>query len=167
MKCPFCGFNEEKVIESRATLDDNAIRRRRECLKCDKRYTTYERIESLELMVVKRDGRREPFNREKIISGIVKALEKRPVSTNLIHDVADDIERELLSKYQGEIPTKVIGEMVMKKLHEIDKVAYVRFASVYRQFEDVSDFVDEVKSMPRILEPATKRRGSEEISRHV
>jgi transcriptional repressor NrdR len=149
VKCPYCGFSEDKVIESRATLDDTAIRRRRECLKCEKRYTSYEKIESIELMVVKRDGRREPYVREKIISGIVKALEKRPVSMNKVNDVIEEIEKQLHSRFQGEVPTKDIGELVMEKLHSIDKVAYVRFASVYRQFEDVRDFVDEVKSMPK------------------
>lgn len=151
MKCPFCGFNEEKVIESRATLDDSAIRRRRECLRCEKRYTTYEKIESLEIRVVKRDGRREPYSREKVISGIVKALEKRPVPMNIVNEVVDDIEKQLHSRYQEEVPTKEIGELVIDKLHSIDKVAYVRFASVYRQFEDVRDFVDEVKSMPKAM----------------
>ena len=149
MKCPFCGFTEDKVIESRATLDDTAIRRRRECLKCEKRYTSYEKIESVELRVVKRDGRREPYNREKIISGIVKALEKRPVPIKIVNEVVDGIEKQIHSKYQGEVPTMEIGELVIEKLHEIDKVAYVRFASVYRQFEDVKEFVDEVKSMPK------------------
>jgi transcriptional repressor NrdR len=151
VKCPFCGFNEDKVIESRATQDDTAIRRRRECLKCEKRYTSYEKIESVELMVVKRDGRRETYNREKIISGIVKALEKRPVPMKIVNEVVDGIEKQIHSKYQGEVPTMEIGELVIEKLHEIDKVAYVRFASVYRQFEDVKDFVDEVKSMPKEL----------------
>jgi len=149
VKCPFCGSTEDKVIESRATQDDTAIRRRRECLKCEKRYTSYEKIESVELRVVKRDGRREPYNREKIISGIVKALEKRPVPIKIINEVVDGIEKQIHSKYQGEVPTMEIGELVIDKLHEIDKVAYVRFASVYRQFEDVRDFVDEVKSMPK------------------
>ena len=149
MKCPFCGFTEDKVIESRATQDDTAIRRRRECLKCEKRYTSYEKIESVELRVVKRDGRREPYNREKIISGIVKALEKRPVPINIINEVVDEIEKQIHSKYHEEVPTMEIGELVIEKLHEIDKVAYVRFASVYRQFEDVKEFVDEVKSMPK------------------
>ena len=150
MKCPFCSHTEDKVIESRSTLDDKAIRRRRECLKCEKRYTSYERIEIVDLVVVKRDGRRETFNREKIITGIVKALEKRPVSMSTVHDVVDDIEKDLRSRYIDEIPAGIIGELIMEKLHKIDQVAYVRFASVYRQFEDVSDFVDEVRSMPRL-----------------
>jgi len=151
VKCPFCGFTEDKVVESRATQDDTAIRRRRECLKCEKRYTSYEKIESVELRVVKRDGRREPYNREKIISGIVKALEKRPVPMKIVNEVVDGIEKQIHSKYQGEVPTMEIGELVIEKLHEVDKVAYVRFASVYRQFEDVRDFVDEVKSMPKAM----------------
>ena len=151
MKCPYCGFNEDKVNESRTTLDETAIRRRRECLKCGKRYTTYEKLESVPLMVVKRDGRREPFNREKIISGIVRALEKRPIPMSTVHEVVDDIERQSQIRYQEEVPSKFIGEQIMEHLHKIDQVAYVRFASVYRQFGDVSDFVDEVKSMPRMV----------------
>jgi transcriptional repressor NrdR len=151
VKCPFCGYTEDKVIESRATLDDTAVRRRRECLKCEKRYTSYEKIESIELKVVKRDGRRETYSREKIILGIVKALEKRPVSINMINEIVDDIEQQIQSRFQGEVPTKDIGELVIDRLHEIDKVGYVRFASVYRQFEDVKDFVDEVKSMPKVM----------------
>lgn len=149
MKCPFCGFNEEKVIESRATLDDTSIRRRRECLKCGKRYTTYEKVEAVELMVVKRDGRREPFNREKIMAGVVRALEKRPVPMGMVQEIVDEIEKRVMSQYQNEVPSGFIGEVVMAKLHKTDKVAYVRFASVYRQFEDVSDFVDEIKLIHR------------------
>ncbi len=149
MKCPFCGHTEDKVIESRSTLDDTSIRRRRECLKCAKRYTSYEKIESVDVMVVKRDGRREEFNRDKIISGMVRALEKRPVSISTIHEMVEDIEKGIRSLSLEEVPTKLVGELVMEKLHAADKVGYVRFASVYRQFEDVSDFVDEVKSMPR------------------
>lgn len=149
MKCPFCGHTEDKVIESRSTLDDTSIRRRRECLKCEKRYTSYEKLETVELMVVKRDGRREEFNREKIISGIVRALEKRPVSMATVNQMVEDIEKGLRSLSLEEVPAKLIGELVMEKLHAADKVAYIRFASVYRQFEDVSDFVDEVKSMPK------------------
>ena len=156
MKCPFCGYTEDKVIESRSTLDDTSIRRRRECLKCEKRYTSYEKIEGVELIVVKRDGRRETFNRDKIISGIFKALEKRPVSMTTVHELVEDIEKEIRLQYQEEVPTKFIGRIVMEKLHEIDQVAYVRFASVYRQFEDISDFVDEVKSMPKLV---TLRKG--------
>jgi len=137
------------VIESRSTLDDTAVRRRRECLKCEKRYTSYEKIEGSELAVVKRDGRREPFDREKIVSGIVKALEKRPVSMAKVHEVVNDIEQGIRTQYLEEVPTEFIGEMIMEKLHALDQVAYVRFASVYRQFEDVSDFVTEVRSMPK------------------
>lgn len=166
MKCPFCGFTEDKVIESRATLDDTSIRRRRECLKCEKRYTSYEKIEGIELRVVKRDGRREPFSREKIISGIVKALEKRPVSMNIIDDVVDGIEKHLHSRFQGEVPTNEIGELVMERLHSMDKVAYVRFASVYRQFEDVRDFVDEVKSMPKNMEKGEKYESASNLGKN-
>jgi transcriptional repressor NrdR len=151
LKCPFCGYNEDKVLESRPTLDDTAIRRRRQCLKCEKRYTSYEKIEAVDLMVVKQDGRRESFNREKIVSGIVRALEKRPVSMLTVQKLVDDIESNIRSRYTEEVPTKAIGELVMEGLHGMDQVAYVRFASVYRQFEDISDFVDEVKSLPKIL----------------
>jgi transcriptional repressor NrdR len=151
VKCPFCGHSEDKVIESRSTLDDTAIRRRRECLKCGKRYTSYEKLEGVEIRVVKRDGRREEFNREKMTGGVVRALEKRPVSMTVVNKMVDDIEKQLRIKYTDEIPTNVIGEMIMEKLHAIDQVAYVRFASVYRQFQDVSDFVDEVKAMPKVV----------------
>jgi transcriptional repressor NrdR len=151
LKCPFCGHSEDKVIESRSTLDDTAIRRRRECLKCEKRYTSYEKIEGSELVVVKRDGRREPFSREKIISGIVKALEKRPVSMSTVHDVVNDIEQTVRSQYMEEVPTEFVGELIMEKLHSLDQIAYVRFASVYRSFQDVSEFVTEVRSMPKAV----------------
>jgi transcriptional repressor NrdR len=151
LKCPFCGDHEDKVLESRSTLDDTAVRRRRQCLKCERRYTSYEKVEAVDLMVVKQDGRREIFNREKIISGIVRSLEKRPVSMSTVHKLVDDIESDIRSRYIEEVPTKVVGELVMEGLHGIDQVAYVRFASVYRQFEDISDFVDEVRSLPKIM----------------
>ena len=145
MKCPSCQYNETKVIDSRLNGDGTSIRRRRECLKCEKRFTTYEYVEHVPLMVVKRDGRRQPFDREKIISGIVKACEKRPVSIDKIEDITGEIERTIQKKYDREVEAKDLGEIVMEKLAVLDEVAYVRFASVYRQFRDVNQFMSELK----------------------
>ena len=147
MKCPSCNYNETKVVDSRLTGDGSAIRRRRECLKCEYRFTTYEYIEQVNLMVVKRDGRRQPFDRKKIISGLVKACEKRPVSMDTMEDITKDIERILQKKYDREVESKAIGEIIMEKLAGLDEVAYVRFASVYRQFRDVNQFMSELKTM--------------------
>jgi len=143
------------VIDSRLSSDGSSIRRRRECLKCEKRFTTYEYIEEVPLMVVKRDDRRQPFDRKKIISGVVKACEKRPVSIERIEEVATEIERDIQKKYEREISSKIIGEMIMDKLAKLDEVAYVRFASVYRQFRDVNQFMSELKV---ILNDKTKQR---------
>ncbi|MDY0362770.1 MAG: transcriptional regulator NrdR [Desulforegulaceae bacterium] len=145
MKCPFCGETEDKVIDSRLSKDSCSIRRRRECLSCQGRFTTYEKIEELPLMIVKKDGRREEFLREKLRSGILKACEKRSVSMDTIEAFIDDLERELKESESREFLTGLIGEKVMEKLHEIDEVAYVRFASVYREFKDVNDFVNELR----------------------
>jgi transcriptional repressor NrdR len=145
VKCPYCGYKEDKVIDSRASADDNAIRRRRECLKCQRRFTTYEHIEDMPLMVVKKNGQRQGFDRNKLIAGILKACEKRPVSANKIECLVDNIERVLQRKNDKEVKSAQIGEMIMKKLHEIDEVAYVRFASVYREFKDVTEFMKEMK----------------------
>ncbi|MFA5087738.1 MAG: transcriptional regulator NrdR [Candidatus Omnitrophota bacterium] len=145
MKCPACGYKETKVIDSRLSNDGNSIRRRRECLKCEKRFTTYEYVEQVPLMVVKRDGRRQPFDRKKIISGFVKACEKRPVSIDKIEELTLDIERAIQRQYDREVESKVIGEIIMEKLAVVDQVAYVRFASVYRQFKDVNQFMGELK----------------------
>lgn len=145
MKCPSCYYNETKVIDSRLNGEGTSIRRRRECLKCEKRFTTYEYVEHVSLMVVKRDGRRQPFDREKIISGIVKACEKRPVSIDKIEAITDEIGRTIQKKYDREVDAKDIGEMVMEQLAALDEVAYVRFASVYRQFRDVNQFMNELK----------------------
>ncbi|HQP10543.1 MAG TPA: transcriptional regulator NrdR [Candidatus Omnitrophota bacterium] len=145
MKCPSCQYNETKVIDSRLNSDGTSIRRRRECLKCEKRFTTYEYVENVPLMVVKRDGRRQPFDREKIISGIVKACEKRPVSIDRIETITGEIERTIQKKYDREVETRDIGELIMEKLAVLDEVAYVRFASVYRQFRDVNQFMRELK----------------------
>lgn len=145
MKCPTCHYKETKVIDSRLSSDGNSIRRRRECLKCEKRYTTYEYIEQVPLMVVKKDGRRQPFDRTKIISGLVKACEKRPVSIDKIEEMTTDIERALQRQFDREVNANVIGEQIMEKLAVVDEVAYVRFASVYRQFRDVNQFMSELK----------------------
>ena len=145
MKCPFCASSENRVIDSRISKDGSAIRRRRECLACEKRFTTYEFVEEVLPVVVKKDGRREPFDRLKIVNGIKKACEKRPISTDVIEDIVDNIE-QACQEYQGkEIPSSMVGEKVMEELQRLDGVAYVRFASVYRQFRDVSDFMEELK----------------------
>lgn len=145
MRCPYCGSKKDGVIDSRASSSGSSIRRRRECLRCKKRFTTYEYVERIGLMVIKKDGRRENFDREKLMKGIVVACEKRPVSVNRIEKLVDDIERRLERKHEKEVRSQEIGELVMKGLHELDEIAYVRFASVYRQFRDVGQFVKELK----------------------
>ncbi len=147
MKCPHCGYTESKVIDSRPTDDNMAIRRRRECLSCFQRFTTYEKIENIPLVVVKKDGNREAYDRNKIMTGIIKACEKRPVSVKKIEETVNSIERDIQKIAKKEIPSSIIGEEIMKYLKELDEVAYVRFASVYRQFKDVNSFMDELKSM--------------------
>jgi transcriptional repressor NrdR len=147
MKCPFCADTENKVIDSRLSKEGYVIRRRRECLACNRRFTTYERIEEIPLMIIKKDGRREEFNRDKIRSGITKACEKRNVSMNSIEDFLDELEQELRETGKKEIPSAVVGERVITRLHDLDEIAYVRFASVYREFKDVNDFVQELKLM--------------------
>ena len=147
MKCPFCGHQEDKVVDSRASSDGRAIRRRRECLGCQKRFTTYEKIEEQSLMVIKKDGRREPFDRHKLLAGLVKACEKRPVSMDDLEALVDELERELSQQFEREVPSNEIGERVMRRLHALDPVAYVRFASVYREFKDVEQFLRELKDL--------------------
>ena len=147
MKCPFCSHTEDKVIDSRSSNEDKSVRRRRECLKCKKRFTTYEYIEEIPLMVIKKDGRREAFDRNKIIAGILKACEKRPVSMEKVEAVVDKVEKELQKNFDKEIKAPVIGELVMDHLHKLDEVAYVRFASVYRQFKDINHFMKELKDL--------------------
>ncbi len=147
MKCPFCGEIDNKVIDSRLSKDSNVIRRRRECLECSRRFTTYEHIEEIPIMIIKKDGRRELFSRDKIRSGIKKACEKRNISMNVIEDFIDNLERDLRETGEKEIPSTDLGEKIMIKLHEMDDVAYVRFASVYREFKDVNDFVSELKGL--------------------
>lgn len=147
MKCPFCSFAESKVVDSRSTDDNTTIRRRRECLNCSKRYTTYEKVEDIPILVVKRDATRENFNKEKIINGLITACQKRPISRKQIEDIAEDIEKNISNKMITEVNSKDIGEMVMKKLKEIDEISYVRFASVYREFKDIKTFLDEIKNL--------------------
>lgn len=147
MKCPFCGEIDNKVIDSRLGKNGDAIRRRRECIICGRRFTTYEHVEEIPLMIVKKDGRREVFSSEKVRSGIQKACEKRNISINVIDQFIDDLKRDLKEAGEKEIPSNIIGEKIMVKLHEIDDVAYVRFASVYREFKDVNDFVCELKGL--------------------
>ena len=147
MKCPFCGFLESKVIDSRPAEEGSTKRRRRECLACQKRFTTYEIIEHLPLVVVKRDGSRQTFDRVKLINGMVRACEKRPVTLAQLEKIADEIEQELQSALEREISTVDIGEMVMRRMKEVDEVAYVRFASVYRSFKDINTFMEELTKL--------------------
>ena len=147
MKCPFCGFVDSKVIDSRPAEEGATIRRRRECLACQKRFTTYEVIERLPLVVVKRDGSRQSVDKMKLINGMVRACEKRPVSLQTLESIADEIEQELQSNLEREISTVEIGEMVMSRLKDIDEVAYVRFASVYRSFKDINTFMEELSKL--------------------
>ena len=147
MKCPFCAFEESKVIDSRPTDEGERIRRRRECLSCQRRFTTYEMIESLPIIVIKKDKTRQAFSREKILNGMVRACEKRPVSLETLEHAIDDIETEIQNSLDREVSSEKIGELVMKKLSEIDEVAYVRFASVYRQFRDINTFMEELNKL--------------------
>mgnify|MGYP002762597408 CR=1 FL=1 len=147
MKCPYCGEVDSKVIDSRPTEDGERIRRRRECLNCKKRFTTYEIVETVPLMVVKKDRSREVFDRQKLLNGMLRACEKRPVTLSQLEKIADDIEQELQSSLEREISTVDIGEMVMTRLKDVDEVAYVRFASVYRSFKDINTFMDELSKL--------------------
>lgn len=147
MKCPFCGNEESKVVDKRDTDSGSATRRRRECLKCEKRFTTYERLETSSITVVKKDGAREQFDRSKIISGVTKACEKLPVKHEDIEKLADEVEAELKTAEEAEIPSTKIGELVIKKLKKLDKVAYIRFASVYKEFKDLDDFEKELQKL--------------------
>ena len=147
MKCPFCEFEESKVIDSRPTDEGEAIRRRRECLNCAKRFTTYEKIETIPLMVIKKDGSRQMFDREKLLNGIIRACEKRPVATSDMERIVNEIETATQNLLEREISSQKIGEMVMERLPAIDEVAYVRFASVYRQFKDINTFMSELSKL--------------------
>lgn len=147
MRCPFCGNLEDRVIDSRTSKEGDAIRRRRECLSCKKRFTSYERVEEILPLVIKKDGRREPFERSKILAGLKKACEKRPIGIDTLYSIVDSIEKRLLALGVKEIPSSWIGEDVMENLKRLDKVAYVRFASVYRQFKDIDELMKEVNSL--------------------
>ena len=147
MKCPYCGFKESKVVDSRPAEEGNSIRRRRECLSCSKRFTTYETVESLPMVVVKRDGSRQTFDRRKLVNGLLRACEKRPVSVAQLEKLGEEIEQELQNSLEREISTEHVGELVMDKLKGVDEVAYVRFASVYRQFKDINTFMRELNKL--------------------
>ncbi|HHT49027.1 MAG TPA: transcriptional repressor NrdR [Firmicutes bacterium] len=147
MRCPFCHHRDSKVVDSRSSEEGVAIRRRRECLACERRFTTYERIEEEPLIIIKKDGRREPFNREKILNGLRKACEKRPLSVEALEKITDEVEQAVRKRNENETPSTVIGELIMERLKEIDEVAYVRFASVYRQFKDLDIFMRELQNL--------------------
>ena len=147
MRCPFCGYSESKVIDSRPADEGASIRRRRECLSCSKRFTTYETVESLPMVVIKKDGSRQSFDRNKILRGMIRACEKRPVSLGALETIADEIEQDLQNSMEREISTETIGERVMERLRAVDQVAYVRFASVYRQFKDIDTFMAELNKL--------------------
>ena len=147
MKCPFCGYLDSKVVDSRPTEDGSSIRRRRECLSCRKRFTTFEVMESLPVVVIKKDGSRQSFDRSKLLNGMIRACEKRPVSFETMEKIADEIEQILQNELNREVPSAKVGEMVMDRLKDVDEVAYVRFASVYRQFKDISTFMNELNKL--------------------
>jgi transcriptional repressor NrdR len=150
MKCPFCAYPEDKVIDSRESKEGELIRRRRECLRCGRRFTTYERIDEIPYMVIKKDGRREKFDRQKVMTGLLKASEKRPISMGKLAEIIDEVETRLAETTDREMSTTEIGEMLMEQLRRLDKIAYVRFASVYRDFQDVEAFLAEVSKLSRI-----------------
>lgn len=147
MRCPFCHHKDSKVLDSRATEEGASIRRRRECTKCSRRFTTYERLDQVPFMIVKKDGRREAFSRDKILNGVLKACEKRPISPDQIEKMIDDIEKHVRNTTEREITSNEVGEIVMERLKELDEVAYVRFASVYRQFKDINSFMSELQQL--------------------
>ena len=147
MKCPFCNYEESKVIDSRPTDEGISIRRRRECLKCSKRFTTYEKVENIPLMVIKKDSTRQPFDREKLLDGLLRACSKRPVSLNDLEKIANDIESIVYNSLEREVTSTQIGELVMQRIKQLDEVAYVRFASVYRQFKDINTFMQELNNL--------------------
>ena len=149
MKCPFCGHPENKVVDSRESEEAQSIRRRRECLGCERRFTTYERVDEIPYMVIKKDGRRERFDRQKVLAGLLRACEKRPVNTSRLEEIVNEIEVTVADAPDREIPAKQIGELLMARLRELDKVAYVRFASVYLDFKDIKEFMDELKDLLR------------------
>lgn len=158
MKCSYCSYKEDKVVDSRSTSGGMAIRRRRECLKCGRRFTTYEYIEEISLMVIKKDGHRQPFDRKKILTGIMKACEKRPISLEKMEEIVTSVERAVQRKSDREVSSRRIGELMMEKLKALDDVAYVRFASVYRQFRDVGQFMEELKGILGKEKPISGKR---------
>ena len=147
MKCPYCGHENTRVIDSRPAEDNNSIRRRRVCDECDKRFTTYEKVETIPLIIIKKDNNRETYDRSKIEAGVLRACHKRPISANQINHLVDEVEKEIFDREEKEIPSRVIGELVMNKLKDLEAVAYVRFASVYREFKDINTFMDELKKV--------------------
>lgn len=160
MKCPFCGFVNDKVVDSRESKEADSIRRRRECLKCEKRFTTYERIDEIPYMVVKKDGRRERFDRQKVLNGLLRACEKRPVSIARLEQIVNDAESYVIDSPERERKTSEVGELIMNRLRKLDKVAYVRFASVYLDFKDVKEFMDELKDLLKHKETAAPAKGA-------
>lgn len=158
MRCPYCDHIEDKVVDSRESKDGDSIRRRRECLNCGRRFTSYERIDEIPFMVVKKDGTRETFDRNKVMSGLLRAAEKRPIATRKLEEVANEIEKQVQDSTDRELPTSDIGKIIMRRLKSLDKVAYVRFASVYLEFEDVSAFMTELKDLVRARQPVKKAR---------
>ena len=157
MRCPKCGSLEDKVIDSRVSKDGASIRRRRECIGCENRFTTYEEIERADIRVIKRDGRGEPFDRHKILAGMTKACEKRPVSIEELERVAEEIMQDLEANHPREVSTRLVGAKVMEKLHALDEVAYVRYASVYRQFQDIGEFINEIQSLARKIKSGAQQ----------
>jgi len=158
MKCPFCGHAHDKVVDSRESKEGESIRRRRECLRCEKRFTTYERVDEIPYMVIKKDGRREKFERQKVLSGLLRACEKRPVSMSKLEEIVNEAESFVIASPERERKTSEIGELIMNRLRKLDKVAYVRFASVYLDFTDVKDFMAELKDLLKTKEGATAAR---------
>jgi transcriptional repressor NrdR len=158
MKCPFCGFLEDKVVDSRESKDGDSIRRRRECLECSRRFTSYERIDEIPYMVVKKDGKRANFERNKIMAGLLRACEKRPISSAQLETIVDEVEKTVQDSPDRELLTSEIGKIIMKSLKQLDKVAYVRFASVYLEFEDVSEFMNELKYLVRSRDKVVQKK---------
>lgn len=164
MNCPFCSKDNDKVVDSRSSSGGAIIRRRRQCLACGKRFTTYEQIEEMPLRVIKKDGRRVPFNSKNILSGMLKACEKRPISINILEDIIKNIEQKINQMFDKEVPSKVIGELVMQELKKLDEIAYVRFASVYREFKDINEFMNELTPM---LNKNSEKKGNKKLYERV
>jgi transcriptional repressor NrdR len=165
MKCPFCGFENDKVVDSRESKEGESIRRRRECLKCEKRFTTYERIDEIPYMVVKKDGRREKFERQKVLAGLLRACEKRPISMGKMEQIVNEVEQYVIDSPERERTASELGEQIMNHLKQIDKVAYIRFASVYRDFKDVGEFHSELESLLNIKEDKSKPAKAKTIAK--